>query len=72
MKRHSAILLTALITALCVVAQAQNKGEVLIKNATIMTASHGVIENGSVLIRDGKIGRRQEQRSQSRPERQGH
>ncbi len=55
MKRHSAILLTALITALCVVAQAQNKGEVLIKNATIMTASRGVIEGGSILIRDGKI-----------------
>ncbi|MGH9752568.1 MAG: amidohydrolase family protein [Blastocatellia bacterium] len=55
MKRHSAILLTALITALCVVAQAQNKGEVLIKNATIMTASHGVIEGGSILIRDGRV-----------------
>jgi imidazolonepropionase-like amidohydrolase len=30
-------------------------GEVLIQNATIMTASHGVIKNGSILIRDGKI-----------------
>jgi imidazolonepropionase-like amidohydrolase len=28
---------------------------VLIKNGTIMTASHGVIEGGSILIRDGKI-----------------
>ena len=55
MKRHSAILLTALIAALAAVAQAQNKGEVLIKNATIMTASHGMIEGGSILIRDGKI-----------------
>src|SRR5262245_54438388 len=55
MKRYSAILLTALIIALAAVAQAQNKGEVLIKNATIMTASHGVIEGGSILIRDGKI-----------------
>jgi imidazolonepropionase-like amidohydrolase len=55
MKKHSAILLTALIVALASVAQAQNKGEVLIKNATIMTASHGVIEGGSILIRDGKI-----------------
>src|SRR5215468_2701098 len=55
MKRYSAILLTALITALALVAQAQNKGEVLIKDATILTASHGVIENGSILIRDGKI-----------------
>ncbi|HMB29832.1 MAG TPA: amidohydrolase, partial [Blastocatellia bacterium] len=55
MKRYSAILLTALVVALAFVAQAQNKGEVLIKNATIMTASHGVIEGGSILIRDGKI-----------------
>jgi imidazolonepropionase-like amidohydrolase len=35
-------------------ALAQDK-EILIKNATIMTASHGTIENGSILIRNGKI-----------------
>jgi len=29
--------------------------EMLIKNATIMTASHGTINNGSILIRNGKI-----------------
>jgi imidazolonepropionase-like amidohydrolase len=29
--------------------------EMLIKNATILTASHGTIKNGSILIRDGKI-----------------
>jgi imidazolonepropionase-like amidohydrolase len=29
--------------------------EVLIQNATIMTASHGTIQNGSILIRNGKI-----------------
>src|SRR5437867_6894469 len=29
--------------------------EILIRNATIMTASHGTINNGSILIRDGKI-----------------
>jgi imidazolonepropionase-like amidohydrolase len=55
MKRYSTILLTALVAALASVALAQNKGEVLIKNATIMTASHGVIEGGSILVRDGKI-----------------
>jgi imidazolonepropionase-like amidohydrolase len=55
MKRYSVILLTILCAAFGVVAQAQSKGEVLIKNGTIMTATHGVIENGSVLIRDGKI-----------------
>ena len=30
-------------------------GETLIRNATIMTASHGTIVNGSILVRDGKI-----------------
>jgi len=30
-------------------------GVILIRNATIMTASHGTIKNGSILIRDGKI-----------------
>lgn len=30
-------------------------GEMLIKNATILTASHGTINNGSILIRNGKI-----------------
>lgn len=29
--------------------------ETLIRNATVMTVTHGTIENGSVLIRDGKI-----------------
>ena len=29
--------------------------ETLIKNATILTASHGTINNGSILIRNGKI-----------------
>ena len=27
----------------------------LIKNATILTVTHGTIEHGSILIRDGKI-----------------
>jgi imidazolonepropionase-like amidohydrolase len=30
-------------------------GELVIRNATIMTASHGTIKNGSILIRGGKI-----------------
>ncbi|MGH9830378.1 MAG: amidohydrolase family protein, partial [Blastocatellia bacterium] len=29
--------------------------ELLIKNATILTASHGTIKNGSILVKDGKI-----------------
>src|SRR5689334_20698279 len=32
-----------------------NQREMLIQNATILTASHGTIKNGSILIRDGKI-----------------
>lgn len=55
MKRYIALLLTVLITLVGVVAQAQSQGEVLIKNATVMTASHGTIEGGSILIRNGKI-----------------
>src|SRR5262249_48022916 len=35
--------------------QAASAGVILIRNATIMTASHGIIKNGSILIRDGKI-----------------
>src|SRR5438477_10725418 len=37
------------------VVSATAQSETLIKNATIMTASHGTINNGSILIRDGKI-----------------
>jgi len=55
MKKYQAILWSTLIIALGVAAQAQGKGETLIRNATIMTASHGTIEQGSILIRDGKI-----------------
>lgn len=36
-------------------AQRNSSREMLIKNATIMTASHGTIKNGSILVRDGKI-----------------
>jgi len=34
---------------------AQESGVTLIKNATVLTITHGTIEHGSVLIRDGKI-----------------
>lgn len=33
----------------------QSKGDVLIKNGTVMTAAKGTLENTDVLIRDGKI-----------------
>lgn len=45
----------AIAAAFSAVAFAQQSGELLIRNATIMTASHGTIENGSILIRNGKI-----------------
>ena len=36
-------------------AQGAAASVILIRNATIMTASHGTIKNGSILIKDGKI-----------------
>src|SRR5271156_5581312 len=35
--------------------RAQNTGTVFIQNATVLTVTHGNIEHGSILIRDGKI-----------------
>jgi imidazolonepropionase-like amidohydrolase len=54
MKKCHLVLSFLLSVAFGVVAYAQSD-ETLIKNATIMTASHGTIENGSILIRNGKI-----------------
>jgi imidazolonepropionase-like amidohydrolase len=69
MKRKN-ILISALLTIVMVVSAFGNKnsepaqaarsgasasGEMLIRNATIMTASRGTIRNGSILIRNGKI-----------------
>ena len=34
---------------------AQNPGSIFIQNATILTVTHGNIEHGAILIRDGKI-----------------
>jgi imidazolonepropionase-like amidohydrolase len=36
---------------------AQTQSEVLIKNATVLTAARGTLENTDILIRDGKIAR---------------
>ena len=35
--------------------RAQNPGTIFIQNATILTVTHGNIEHGGILIRDGKI-----------------
>jgi imidazolonepropionase-like amidohydrolase len=46
-----------LLTTLAASAAAQQPAprEIVIRNATVLTASHGTIQNGSVLIKDGKI-----------------
>ena len=65
--RNTDRLRTAVLYLLCVLglislalpASAANPPDVatviLIQNATIMTVSHGTIEHGSILIKDGKI-----------------
>ncbi|HXG67804.1 MAG TPA: amidohydrolase, partial [Blastocatellia bacterium] len=63
MKKTNAICSVTLTFALAVAtfaqggqaARAGSGREILIRNATILTASRGKIENGSILIRDGKI-----------------
>jgi len=49
-------LLLALVTSCAAAGAAENNPPVLlIRNATILTASHGTIERGDILIKDGKI-----------------
>ena len=36
---------------------AQESGDILIKNATVLTVTNGTLENTDVLIEDGKISR---------------
>ncbi len=55
MKRIHLILCCLFMIAAAATTFAQGSGETLISNATILTASHGKIENGSILIRGGKI-----------------
>ncbi|MGA6958741.1 MAG: amidohydrolase [Candidatus Acidiferrales bacterium] len=38
-----------------IAARAQSLGAIFIQNATVLTVTHGNIEHGSILIRDGKI-----------------
>jgi imidazolonepropionase-like amidohydrolase len=46
-----------LVCIVAFAAAAQTRNEVLIKNATVMTAARGTLENTDILIRDGKIAR---------------
>jgi len=59
MKKISAyfMLLLMFVGNGCLPVVAQAKNEVLIKNATVMTAIKGTLENTDILIRDGKIAR---------------
>ena len=53
MKR--ALLITVLGLLASLPAQAQKSNATVIRNATVLTITKGTIENGSILIRDGKI-----------------
>ncbi len=58
-RMHVSIVLTACFFALALLTRAANPPDsapvILIQNATILTVSHGTIEHGSILIKDGKI-----------------
>ena len=52
------IICTTFVFAVCAIsAFAQNRGEVIIKNATILTAARGTLTETDISIRDGKIAR---------------
>jgi imidazolonepropionase-like amidohydrolase len=54
----TAVALLATVTPVCVRAQvssAQTNNTILIEDATLLTVTHGNIEHGSILIRDGRI-----------------
>ncbi len=58
MKKITVLLLLISINLLSFkLAAAQAKTEVLIRNATVMTAAKGVLENTDILIQNGKIAR---------------
>src|SRR5436190_22397762 len=60
MQRRSPEVLLAFLAIVALSVAAQTKpptqgGDVLIKNATLLTATHGRIEHGSVYVKGGKI-----------------
>ena len=61
MRRFSAFFLCAVLVFSLPRSMAQqasvppSHNEVLIKNAVVMTVTHGNVQNGSVYIKDGKI-----------------
>src|SRR5678815_1719682 len=57
MKKISVLLSPIVAIASRLAAGPQTRNEVLIKNATVLTAIHGTLENTDILSRDGKIAK---------------
>ena len=59
MKKITAFILLNILwlTGLNATVFAQNNQEILIKNATVMTAANGTLQDTDILIRGGKITR---------------
>jgi imidazolonepropionase-like amidohydrolase len=58
MKKATVFLLLVSINLISLkLASAQSKNEILIRNATVMTAAKGTLENTDILIQNGKIAR---------------
>jgi imidazolonepropionase-like amidohydrolase len=55
MKRANRWIAILLSAAAPIATRAQNPNTIFIQNATVLTVTHGNIEHGSILIRDGKI-----------------
>ena len=55
MKRSGFFIAVLLTAATPLMTRAQNPSTIFIQNATVLTVTHGNIEHGSILIRDGKI-----------------
>jgi imidazolonepropionase-like amidohydrolase len=57
MKSLRLAIVIVILLAAGILVGAQTRNEVLIKNATVLTAIRGTLENTDILIRDGKIAR---------------
>ncbi len=57
MKKQAFLALTFALTLTLTAAAQPKVGDVLIKNGTVLTVTHGTLENTDVLVRDGKIAR---------------
>jgi imidazolonepropionase-like amidohydrolase len=55
MKRKILATAAMLVAFAPLATRAQNPSTIFIQNATVLTVTHGIIEHGSILIRDGKV-----------------